>query len=301
MKKKMALIIAIILTFSLASCVKNTDANTFAPSEEIPTGQQETEETMAQLESTESQPNQPESIEFQPNSTTNSTSQGNNATTPNSTTEVLYGNISSMWYPHKNAEELVESADAVIIGKVSGISFQILDATTGMPPDEKTEERHRRLWTIYDINILTAYKGSESSSLKIKTDGGLKDYRVEEQLELIKDLTPPNNIIAVSGETSMIKMGETYLFTLSQSRNWEFFNVMTPSQSIHNLKNPFGKGEAVASQENQRGSSTITAKDVISVFGQDKWDAFWAQWQKDNPGWESRLDKAAVEKALAAN
>ncbi|MCL1851517.1 MAG: hypothetical protein FWF88_00590 [Peptococcaceae bacterium] len=54
-----------------------------------------------------------------------------------------------------------------------------------------------------------------------------------------------------------------------------------------------------AEKHSQNTEYSFSAKDVISTFGQDKWDAFWTQWQKDNPDWETWLDKAAVEDALA--
>jgi len=43
----------------------------------------------------------------------------------------------------------------------------------------------------------------------------------------------------------------------------------------------------------------ILAKDVISYFGEEDWKEFWTQWQKDNPDWDTWLDRDMAEQELA--
>ena len=42
----------------------------------------------------------------------------------------------------------------------------------------------------------------------------------------------------------------------------------------------------------------MSAKDVISYFGEDKWEEFWTGWQRDNPDWRTWINEADAERAL---
>ena len=211
-------------------------------------------------------------------------------------------------YRYFNVEDLTEQADLVIIGRVTNISFAVLDATTGFPPTEKTSEDLRWLNTIYDIDVITSYKGEPPKSVQMKVDGGIRDERVEEQLALIKEMNawPPEGI-PVEEKMPEMKIGGIYLFTLSQG-NSELFLNMAPQQTVFNLNDPFRK-QGVYEMKNPADyysrsigpyeSDIISVYDIISAFGEDKWDEFWADWQRDNPDWDTWMDKAAVEKVLA--
>jgi len=263
MKKKTALVLVIILAFLLASCG----------------GNMETEQT--------------ETIQS------------------SSPAEVRYATAEASWSFSHSAEQLTERSDVVFSGTITDISFQVLDATTAMPPDEKTIDRNRWLHTAYDVDVITVYKGNVSNPARISIEGGVRDYRVEEQLALMKEMRGwHDDCIFIHSGMPEIKIGETYLFALKKPTVRDVLIILNPYQSIYHLQNPFKKNgisgyeldsQYYSSQTDQHGYPIISAKDIISVFGQDKWDAFWAQWQKDNPDWESRLDKAAVEKALTAN
>ena len=226
-----------------------------------------------------------------------------------STETVEYASLNSDWPVYKNAEELVERAELVFIGSVTGISFKMLDSVTGLPPDEDTEidEWDPRLCTIYDVNIVTVYKGEPSAQTQVRVKGGLRDYRIEEQLAALAQYN--QKYIPVMGEQFEIEIGETYLFALRQFETGTP-TIMNPDQTSYNISNPFAKStisrrefyksaEYYNKNTDENGGPLISAKDVISYFGEDKWDDFWSKWQEDNPDWETRLDKAAVEKALA--
>ena len=214
---------------------------------------------------------------------------------------------------YNTAQELIESADIAIVGRVSGISFEVLDITSGHPPDEKSKMENYQLFTIYDVDIITTYKSEISDNVRFMIGGGVKDYRVEEQLELVKKKNAqPNDSILLQANIPEIEIGGTYLFTLRDTVLKGFKDtlpvIMIPQQSIHNLDNPFRKNtlsghelgaDYYARDVQENGDPIISAKDIISTFGKDKWEAFWADWQRSNPDWESRLDVAAVERALA--
>jgi hypothetical protein len=221
---------------------------------------------------------------------------GNNETAEgkNTTTEVKFFELEALFRPYRDAQEIIELRNndvwemVIFVGKVTDISFQVLDLKTGAPPTEKTEERYRFLNTIYEIDISTVYMGEPRESA-IRMDGGVKGYKEEEQIRLIKDESawPNDGIPILEWGTAEIEIGETYLFVAGQ------FDIGLPTlinldQSFYNLRNPFEKHH-----------NDITAKDIISALGEDKWDSFWTQWQKDNPNWETWLDKETVENELA--
>jgi len=184
------------------------------------------------------------------------------------------------WPTYQNAPDLVAKANQVFTGEVTNISFQMLDMKTAQPVTEKTEEWNRSLYTIYTVEVDTLYKGSVKKNAQIRMSGGIQGRYVNEQLAVLgKDAEKG---IPVMSERPEVVIGRTYLFVLYQYEN----TIPTPlnlDQGIFDLRNPF--------EEHPH----MTAKDVISSFGQDKWDTFWTQWQKNNPNWETWLDKAAVE------
>ena len=63
-------------------------------------------------------------------------------------------------------------------------------------------------------------------------------------------------------------------------------HILNSDQSIYNIHNPFEK------------HCRIAVKDMITVFGSEKWADFWLRWQEDNPNWETWIDKTIVEKTL---
>ena len=174
---------------------------------------------------------------------------------------VTYNYVSADYPAYKNAEELITSADMVLIGKVTGLSFQMLDSATGLPPTEKTEERHKELCTIYTVEVITPYKGVASKAINIRVRGGLKDAYTEQQLQALGEKASDG--ITVAEETPEIEIGETYLFSLRVFEGTDPC-IMNPDQSVINLRESLAKDVY----------GYISAKDIISYFGEDKWSAF---------------------------
>jgi len=233
----------------------------------------------------------------------------------NAKEEVKYSIMNASWPVYEDAQELVENAKLVFVGKVKKISFQVLDRTTVQPPTDKTEDTDRKFYTMYDVDIDFIYKGKAPSPAQVRMMGGIRDYRVEEQLALMKKERSINDLfdgtyhISVWEEMPKFIIGETYLFVLHQYMD-NSPTIMNLSQSIFLLENPFEKQDIQGRQieENPEeyydknelnGGPILSARDIVLTFGQDKWDSFWTWWQKENPGWESRIDKKAVDKVLA--
>ena len=283
--KKILFILAIVVLFALSSCASENNANPEVTTTPIETASHEETEY---------------------------------------TGEVQYGSIHVDSFFWNSAQELVsdEDTDYVLIGKVTDISFQVMDKRTGLTPAPGAKEKYDiyygevaeprwvfELVTIYDLDVLTTYKGEGDKVAQIRMMGGLRDYRVEEQLSVMKEYDL--DYIPILSDAPEIKIGETYLFVLYQ------YDTCLPApmsmhQGIYNLRDPFEKNtvnrsylrddpaDYYSKSTDEYGNPIYSAKDVISVFGRDKWKEFWTQWQKDNPDWETRLDKKAVKRALAA-
>ena len=94
------------------------------------------------------------------------------------------------------------------------------------------------LVTVYDLDVLTTYKGEGDKVTQIRMMGGLRDYRVEEQLSVMKEYGL--EYITVARGAPEIKIGETYLFILSQIET-TLPTPMNLHQCIYNLRDPFEK------------------------------------------------------------
>lgn len=202
---------------------------------------------------------------------------GQNAQIENNT-ETQYIKMNALYRSYSNAQELVEDADAVFVGKVTKISFQVLDKATALLPTEETSDDNLALHTIYDIDIEVSYKG-DSSIKQIRQIGGIKDFRTEEQVSILKNANAwKGGILLLEEMTKNIEIGQTYLFAVAQFETG-LPTLYNPVQSFYNMHNPFEK------------HPNMTAKSIISAFGQDKWDTYWNQWKVDNPNWESWIDQ----------
>ncbi|MDR2647922.1 MAG: hypothetical protein LBB67_07365 [Oscillospiraceae bacterium] len=202
-----------------------------------------------------------------------STSQTTTTETAN-TTDVLYRYMQPSYFSvFKDAKELVDKAPIVLVGQISDISFTVLDSSTAELPNDSSLEEHLMLYTFYDIEIVTIYKGEPQIPFQMKIYGGLEGYKTDEQLAAMQDLQ--NKTIPVLRDMPDLNIGETYLFVVDQIGSRAAYPYY-PLQSIYNL--------SVESPLTQHPN--MTAKDIILTFGEDKWQDFWAQWQAEHPDYQ---------------
>lgn len=149
----------------------------------------------------------------------------------------------------------MSNSNLILIGKVTGILFEMLDAKTAEAPTEKTEERDHYFHTIYDIDVITSYKGDASHITTVRLMGGIIGSFEDEQYALQAKYN--KTYIPVFEGNPEYKVGETYLFVLYK----------------------FETGAPTPLNIDQKGNPIMSAMDVISALGQDKWDTFWSQWQ----------------------
>lgn len=129
-------------------------------------------------------------------------------------TSVQFGSIEVDWLVYSSADEIVEYGDIIVSGRVTGISFEMLDKYTGTVVDADLKDSEAELCTIYHVDVITPYKGCSEEKLQIRMVGGLKDYLVDEQIEVLKE--HGGNAINILSDPPKIELGEEYLFVLAQ-------------------------------------------------------------------------------------
>lgn len=128
-----------------------------------------------------------------------------------------------------SAQELVSKSDIIVSGKVTNISFELHDRHTGELVTEYTEDAD--LCTVYDVDIISSYKSNVNGNLRIIMYNGLKDYKVDEQAELLGRTAEP--VIPVLENPDNITLGEEYLFLLSHSSSQSSTGVTMTSLLNH--------------------------------------------------------------------
>lgn len=147
--------------------------------------------------------------------------------TANSTVNYSYIQIDEPGY--SSAQELVSKSDIIVSGKVTNISFELHDRHTGELVTEYTEDAD--LCTVYDVDIISSYKSNVNGNLRIIMYNGLKDYKVDEQAELLGRTAEP--VIPVLENPDNITLGEEYLFLLSHSSSQSSTGVTMTSLLNH--------------------------------------------------------------------
>ncbi len=190
---------------------------------------------------------------------------------------ISYSYMRASWPIYSCSEELIDAADAVFLGKVTDISFAVLNVTNGMPVTDSTDLTARELYTLYKFDILTVYKGDVSGRTHIKVMGGVQNYNEDHQIELLREngLISQNNTIPIFvndyGDTIDIQVGKTYLFAMSSSENESLFNIMNMDQSVFKLDSPTQAPQL----------QIFSLKDVLTEFGNDKWEEFYQNWSEN--------------------
>ena len=101
------------------------------------------------------------------------------------------------WVWFRNAGELVDAAEGVFTGRVTGISFGISD----------NDFKENLLTTFYTIEVREAHKGALEGTVVIGMPGGI-DACLEEQ-DAVRRAAELRPVILANVELSV---GETYLF-----------------------------------------------------------------------------------------
>ena len=178
---------------------------------------------------------------------------------------VKYNYAHADYRVYNNAEELIRESDIVLLGRVRDVSFQMLDSTTGLPPTEEAEERHVDLCTIYSVEKASAYKGDVSDVFNIRVRSGVKnDKYLEQQIQVLGDRVSKG--ITIEDDMPELEIGGLYLFSLGVFEGTDPC-LMSPEQGVMKVNEI---NDALVKDEYR----LISAKDIMSYFGEEKWTAF---------------------------
>ncbi|MDE6732981.1 MAG: hypothetical protein K2J77_08920 [Oscillospiraceae bacterium] len=127
-----------------------------------------------------------------------------------------YSHFMADWVVYDTPEELVNAAQIICTGKVTDISFALLD---NMTMRERSDDFYEMcsLFTIYEVETTGRFKGDVPEKLRFAVRGGLEGYKVEEQLALSEKLG--DKTILVMDHHPEIEIGEEYLFILHWADN----------------------------------------------------------------------------------
>lgn len=179
----------------------------------------------------------------------------------NSSEEIHYNLISADWPVYKDVKELTNAGNVIVLGKITDISFEILDRTTAEPPTSDSETENCYLNTIYSVEVITSYKGNSAETIKVRMLGGLEGVYVKEQIAVLGDKA--NKEIPIMDGSPNLEIGQTYLFVLYQYSD-TMPTLVNVQQGVYGIDDPLTKDD----------HSYVSLKEIISSFGEDNWVAF---------------------------
>ena len=145
-----------------------------------------------------------------------------------------YAHFLGDWQVYSDIEQLVGESDIICEGKVTNISFELLDKNTARSIGDDTDKSNGQLCTIYEVEVKTAYRGVESGeTFSFRVPGGLEGYKTDEQLELMKMLG--DDAIVVLDDCPEINLGEEYMFLLKDFGSDTLPTILNTTQSAFPL------------------------------------------------------------------
>lgn len=144
---------------------------------------------------------------------------------------------SADWPWYSTVGEIVDASTEIYSGKITGISFEIVDLTTGKAdrsPD--IESAHRMLYTLYTVAVTDSYKGETVSEKVICITGGMAGYNEKEQYDLLESSGLLNKYhgIPVTEKIRSLKIGSEYLFCTARTAG-DYDHIINPDQFAYQL------------------------------------------------------------------
>ncbi|MBQ7699911.1 MAG: hypothetical protein IJT49_06175 [Clostridia bacterium] len=141
------------------------------------------------------------------------------------------------WPYYETADEAVQASTNVYSGKITDISFEVIDIVTGKAArDPESTDNTRMLYTVYTVEVKNNYKGETGKTVKIARIGGIKGYKMEDQYMLMELSglldTTSKSIPVYSSKCASPAEGNEYLFCTSRKVT-DFDFVINPSQFVH--------------------------------------------------------------------
>lgn len=199
-----------------------------------------------------------------------------------------YTRITADWSIYNDADNLIAASDMVFIGEITDIEFEVLDASNALPASEATPDYARTLYTLFNVNILETYKGDTTNVKQVRMMGGMVNYRVDEQLNIMDEGRAFKRELGIPVWEAFYKTqyqtNKCYLFVVRQYETG-CPTIINLEQAIYGLdeptrKNTLGNDNKVyyTGDTDEYNNPLISAYDIISEFGSTKANAFYEDW-----------------------
>ena len=153
----------------------------------------------------------------------------------------------SLDYPYYNTvSDLAGKANQVFSGRVTNISFELLNMITMQPLKDGEDTQWAMICTIYEIEAEKVYAGSPTI-VKLRIEGGISSGFEQEQTTLLG-----SDKIPVMEGAPVLYVGDKYLFALYHADDSEYSSILNPQQSIY--------------AENGSKTGEFSADEIISYY-----------------------------------
>ena len=166
-----------------------------------------------------------------PTSTSNHLATTNNDPIPTDTApaNLKFSTVHGDWIGYSTVEKLMQDATNVFEGKLTEISFRVVDFQ-----DVKTGKVYSYLYTIYDFEVTSSYKGENVGTVHVGLFGGMEGYKEAEQYNAMVHggiYNEKSGIPILDGYTHPT-IGESYLIVGIDLGNG-FVDVPNPKHFIY--------------------------------------------------------------------
>lgn len=150
-------------------------------------------------------------------------------------------------YPYyHNISDLANKANQVFSGRVTNVSFEMLNMMTMQPFKDDDDTRWAMLCTVYEIEAEQVYEGTPTT-VKLRIEGGITSGFEQEQTALLG-----SNRIPVMEGAPVLSIGAKYVFALYRADGSEYSSILNPLQSIY--------------AENGSKTGEFSADEIISYY-----------------------------------
>lgn len=162
------------------------------------------------------------------------------ATMPSTQNENVYSYMFIDAMAYSTAAELVDASVIVFLGTVKQMSFAVLDYDTGRIPNPNDSNANCGLFTLYEIQVNTLYKGTACETVTLALAGGVSgpEYK-EEQLQLLASYGLEQKILLIN-QSKMLETGGEYVFTLKFRDGWSAYLCGTTVSQCAFRKEDYG-------------------------------------------------------------
>ena len=187
--------------------------------------------------------------------------------------KVIYKKEYPDWEPFHTVEELLSSSDTVVVGEVTDISFMTHNDMSVPPP--KTP-KGKVLCTVYGLDVKNVYKGSIKDHISLKMRGGIENsaYEDEQVAALGNNLETE---ITICADEPTLEIGATYLLILKEYEVFAgYYYPIGYYQGVYPIE-PASIENGDRNSLDSEDQNHFSLKNIISFFGDDKWDSFKAE------------------------